>query len=140
MWRMSIVVFAAFLCLPAQVRGTDLSQIDRTIRKLPPLQSKTPEYCLLVFGPRAAKRVWLVHDCDVLYVDRNGNGDLTDPGERVAADPLNSKPADGVFYFHAGDIPDRPHSPWTAGGMEEARSLERDCDGPFLADVRSTRS
>src|SRR5262249_16722786 len=31
----------------------------------------------------AKRRVWLVHDGDRLYVDRNGNGDLTDEGEEV---------------------------------------------------------
>jgi hypothetical protein len=30
-------------------------------------------------------RVWLVLDGDVLYVDRNGNGDLTEKGERNTA-------------------------------------------------------
>ncbi len=29
---------------------------------------------------------WLVRDGDTLYVDRNGNGDLTEPGEKVAAE------------------------------------------------------
>jgi hypothetical protein len=36
-----------------------------------------------VFGPEAKFRAWLVQDGDVLYVDRNGNGDLTETGERV---------------------------------------------------------
>ena len=34
------------------------------------------------FGPNAEARVWVVIDGDVLYLDRNGNGDLTEPGER----------------------------------------------------------
>jgi hypothetical protein len=38
---------------------------------------------LLVFGPEAQTRVWLVRDGDTLYVDRNGNRDLTDAGERL---------------------------------------------------------
>jgi hypothetical protein len=37
---------------------------------------------LLVFGTDARDRVWLVHDGDTLFVDRNGNGDLTDDGEK----------------------------------------------------------
>jgi hypothetical protein len=53
-----------------------------TIAKEPKYQSK-PKYCLLVFGPEAKTRVWLVLDGDVLYVDRNGNGDLTEEGERI---------------------------------------------------------
>src|SRR5262249_30448580 len=56
--------------------GADLTKIDRTIAKEPVYQSK-PKYGLLVFGPHARTRVWLVLDGDVLYADRNGNGDLT---------------------------------------------------------------
>src|SRR5215831_15666476 len=63
--------------------GADLTKIDRTIAKEPVYQNK-PNYCLLVFGPDAKTRVWLVIDGDILYVDRNGNGDLTDKGERTA--------------------------------------------------------
>src|SRR5262245_65651509 len=50
-------------------RATDLTKIDRTIAKEPAYKSK-PKYCLLVFGPEAKMRVWLVLDGDVLYVDR----------------------------------------------------------------------
>jgi hypothetical protein len=63
--------------------GADLTKIDRTIAKEPAYQNK-PKYCLLVFGPDAKTRVWLVIDGDVLYVDCNGNGDLTEKGERMA--------------------------------------------------------
>src|SRR5262245_4416296 len=66
----------------APVAATDLSKIDRTIAKEPVYKSK-PSYCMLVFGAEAKTRVWLVLDGDVLYVDRNGNGDLTEAGERV---------------------------------------------------------
>ena len=76
---MLCVVFAS------QVLAIDLRTIERTLRKEPAYQSKNPLYCLLVFGPAAKTRVWVVLDGDVLYVDRNGNGDLTDPGERIAA-------------------------------------------------------
>jgi hypothetical protein len=75
--------------------AVDLAKIDRTIRKEPAYQSKSPQYCLLVFGPKAETRVWLVLDLvskpweadgakNALYVDRNGTGDLTEPGARVA--------------------------------------------------------
>src|SRR5205814_2325798 len=40
-----------------------------------------------------------VRDGDTLYADKNGNGDLTDAGEKVAAE------ADGLFLtFHVGTI------------------------------------
>jgi hypothetical protein len=61
--------------------GADLTKIARTIDKEPTSQGK-PKYCLLVFGPEAKTRIWLVLDGNVLYVDRNGNGDLTEKGER----------------------------------------------------------
>jgi hypothetical protein len=64
--------------------GADLSKIDRAVAKEPVYKGR-PEYCLLVFGPAAETRVWLVRDGGVLYVDRNGNGDLTEEGEEVKA-------------------------------------------------------
>jgi hypothetical protein len=64
-------------------RGADLTRIDRTIAKEPAYQSKSPSYGLLVFGPEAKSRTWVVLDGDVLYVDRNCNGDLTEDGERL---------------------------------------------------------
>jgi hypothetical protein len=65
--------------------GADLTKIDRKIAKEPAYQNK-PKYCLIVFGPEAKFRVWLVRDGDVLYVDKNGNGDLTEDGERKQTD------------------------------------------------------
>jgi hypothetical protein len=69
----------------------NLGKLDRTILKEPAYTGKQPLYGLLVFGPRADKRVWLVLDksgpdapaYDVLYVDRNADGDLTASGERL---------------------------------------------------------
>jgi hypothetical protein len=63
--------------------GVDLAKVDRSIGKEPKYQSKSPRYCLLVTGKEAKSRVWLVLDDAVLYVDRNGNGDLTESGEQV---------------------------------------------------------
>src|SRR5262245_61821124 len=78
------LVAAALLLLGAeQARALDLKKIDRSIAREPTYTSKHPKYCLLVFGPKATTRVWLVADGDFLYVDRNGNGDLTEKGERV---------------------------------------------------------
>src|SRR5580704_10070655 len=71
----------------------DLRRIDRRIAKEPKYHFQ-PHYALLVFGPNAEHRSWLVVDGDgteansgrVLYLDRNGNGDLTEPGERIEFD------------------------------------------------------
>src|SRR5205823_3606456 len=99
---------AAVLALPAP--AAELTRVDRRIVKEPAYQAK-PRYCLLVFGPEAKTRVWLVLDGPTLYVDRNGNGDLTDAGEKVAAKKGDAADtADGVFEFEAGDVRDGPRT------------------------------
>jgi hypothetical protein len=76
--------------------GADLSKIDRQLTKEPPYKSK-PRYSLLVFGPEAAARVWLVADGDTIYFDRNANGDLTDSSERIELKPFDpKKPEEGL--------------------------------------------
>src|SRR5436305_7966799 len=95
MRRQLFLVLAAGLLAGADAAAADLSTIDRTIKKEPAYQAK-PKYCLLVFGPEAKARVWLVLDGDVLYVDRNGNGDLTEDGERVQLPPFKNERKDGV--------------------------------------------
>jgi hypothetical protein len=78
--------------------AADLSKIDRTIGKEPAYQNK-PGYCLLVFGPEASTRVWLVKDGDVLYLDRNGNGDLTEADKRLTP---NTRDSAGTITDSAG--------------------------------------
>jgi hypothetical protein len=88
-------------CSPAW--AADLATIDRTIKK-EPKYAGSPRYCLLVFGHEAKHRVWLVQDGNTLYVDRNGNGDLTEPDKKVAAaksSPLNSE---GAYSFEVGEL------------------------------------
>jgi hypothetical protein len=68
----------------------DLKDIDRRAPKEPSYTSKRPLYGLLVFGPKAQVRVWMILDhskpdaesYDVLYADLDANGDLTKPAER----------------------------------------------------------
>ena len=68
-----------------------LQDIDRRIPKQPEYIAKQPLFGLLVFGPTAEKRIWMVLDhskpeaelYDLLYVDLNANGDLTEPTERL---------------------------------------------------------
>jgi hypothetical protein len=84
------------------VEAADLTKIERTIAKEPAYQSKEVSYCLLVFGPEAKTRIWLVQDGETLFVDRNGNGDLTEDGERVLL-----KQKDKTYRsFEVGDIHD----------------------------------
>jgi hypothetical protein len=82
-----------------RLHAADLTKIDRTIGKLPAWQTDTQKYALLVFGPEARSRVWLVIDGPTLYVDRNGNGDLTEPNERIAG-----QVSDENLYFGVPDL------------------------------------
>jgi hypothetical protein len=91
-WAFCLVGFLA----PPAAASPDLTKIDRTLRKEPAYRTKSPKYCLLVFGLEAKTRVWLVLDGDLLYVDRNGDGDLTGAGERVEVPEF--KPGDGPFH------------------------------------------
>jgi hypothetical protein len=79
------------LYLPTLSPGADLGKVDRTLKKEPAYKGK-PLYGLLVFGPQASTRVWVVLDGTDLYVDRNGDGDLTGPGERLPNDGKDFKP------------------------------------------------
>lgn len=100
--HLSAIVF--FFTLASVTAAADLAKIERTIIKEPVYRTK-PRYCLLVFGPEAKTRVWLIQDGDTLYVDRNGNGDLTEPGEKVAADKRKDRgPDDGNYTFAAGEL------------------------------------
>src|SRR5205814_106845 len=71
----------------------------------PAYHTKAPTYCLLAFGPTAKEQVWLVRDGDVLYVDRNGNGNLTEAGKRVSAEKKpDSNPEEERYVFEAGEL------------------------------------
>ena len=79
---------AVLLVLSAASWSADLSKIDRRIAKVPRYSAATQYYGLLVLGDDAKYRVWFVVDGDTLYLDKNGDGDLRDPRERI---PLNRK-------------------------------------------------
>lgn len=61
--------------------GFELSKVERHLGKAPNTESGDAQYCLLVFGSAGETRRWLAIDADMVYVDRNSNGDLTDDGE-----------------------------------------------------------
>src|SRR5438477_5497284 len=81
--------------------AVDLRTIDRAILKEPAYRSGQPKYCLAVFGPKAETRVWMVLDADTLFIDRNGNLDLTEAGESVKGQP---RTAHGEIQFKAMTI------------------------------------
>jgi len=101
--RLLAALACIFLCT-APLSAADLTLIGRKITKEPAYKSK-PKYCLLAFGPEARTRVWLVQDGNTLYVDRNGNGDLTEPGKKVAAKEDKSYDANEYgLSFEAGEL------------------------------------
>ncbi len=73
----------------AAAETPDLSKIDRRIAKEPVYAGK-PQYGLLVIGAEGQTRLWMVldqtKDAKTLYVDLNGNGDLTESQERFGID------------------------------------------------------
>jgi hypothetical protein len=108
-----LLALSALAFSAAPVLAADLTKVDRMIAKEPAYQSE-PKYCLLVVGPQAEQRTWLVLDGHALYVDRNGNGDLTEAGEKVGVAEVF--PSENSLYaeqrqFLAGDLPEGPDGP-----------------------------
>ncbi len=82
-WRVRFLPPQRHPIICGRAKTFSLAEIPRTIAKEPAYQTESPGYCLLVFGLKAKTRVWLVVDGDHVYLDRNGNGDLTEAGECV---------------------------------------------------------
>src|SRR5262249_17540502 len=60
-------------------------------------------------------RVWVVQDGDVLYIDRNGNGDLTEKDELLRAD----EPQDRIAREYGAE-PGGHYRRWTIGDIKSA--------------------
>lgn len=103
MRNLSVLAFVLLGFLAGRAAAADLAKIDRTIAKEPAYKSKTQEYCLLVFGPEAATRVWLVRDGDVLYVGRKGSNDLSEAEKQVTAQRVQV-PAGDFRTWSIGDL------------------------------------
>ena len=98
---------------PPAPSDPDLAKIERRIAKEPKYVA-APRYALFVLDEPADFRCWAVFDkstpdapfYDVLYFDRNGNGDLTEPGERFVGkrDPALI-PAGLEMLVKVGDVP-----------------------------------
>ena len=103
MSRLVVVLAASWLAAGPAL--ADPPKFDRTLGKEPTYQTKAPKYGLLVFGPEGKDRVWLVLDGDTLYVDRNGDSDLTAPDEKIAAKKSTDRDAEKYGHtFEAGDV------------------------------------
>jgi hypothetical protein len=90
----------------------DFEKIERKIEK-EPVYAENPLYALFLFGPNAKTQVWAVLDkskrglehYDVLYLDKDGDGDLTDPKEKFIGQ-YNKKRAKvgAAMTIQAGDL------------------------------------
>ena len=73
----------------------------RPLVKEPVYQGKA-HYAQLAFGAKAEHRHWLVLDGQTLYFDRNGNGDLTEAGERLT--PVADSSDDTTQHYKLGAL------------------------------------
>ncbi len=107
----------------------DLSKVDRRIVREPKYIAKDPLYGLYVFGPGASTRAWAVLDrstqggekYDILYFDRNGDGDLTAPDERI----------EGGGTFPIGTFKDP-----ATGDVHEGLTISRRSDGSVFLRMK----
>jgi hypothetical protein len=99
----TLLVFGCLAIATGQASAVDYDTIGRKLVKEPAYQTKNPRYGLLLFGPEAKVRVWVVLDGEVLYVDRNGDGDLTAENERFAKEtdckPIEIADPDGKTRY-----------------------------------------
>jgi hypothetical protein len=101
--QISLMVAALFFFFAEPKSATaalpDLTKVEHRLAKEPIYQGK-PGYLLLVFGPEARDKAWLVLDGEMIYVDRQGTGDLTAPECKVKGE------ADTYYerIFKAGDF------------------------------------
>jgi hypothetical protein len=84
MYSRALLVAVLFGGCALQAGAANLEAVRRGIVKQPAYQG-APRYCLLLFGKDAQTRIWLVQDGTTLYVDRKGNGDLTEPANRITS-------------------------------------------------------
>jgi hypothetical protein len=61
------------------------------LRKEPTYKTK-PQYALVVFGLEGKTKQWIVLDGEILYVDRDGNGNLTEKGKRFEPSAFKDVP------------------------------------------------
>lgn len=109
------IVFVALWLGWSDLRSSaaGLAKINRSLRREPKYKTE-PYYALVIIGSKAERRVWLVVDGETLYVDRNGNGDLTEANERVALSVKKTKGGwmtpmyKGINSFDIGEVSNLP--------------------------------
>ena len=89
----------------------DLSKVrEETSRELiEPVYQNGPKYTLLVFGPEAEKAIWVVLDGNEnIYADMNGDGDITDEGEKFDLVKGRTNPEGRTLYFNRAKLGEVP--------------------------------
>ncbi len=81
------------LCSSEVGNGAEQSTALRPLKE-PKYQTEKPLYCRVLFQGKQEVSVWIVMDGDRLYFDRNANGDLTEPGEKLQQKPRLAKPGE----------------------------------------------
>ena len=92
---------------PAKFIEVDYSKVERKIGKEPKYIGQ-PLYAMLILDNEAKVKVWAVLDrsnvksklYDILYFDKNANGDLTDKDDRIKVKEVN----DRYIKFTIGDF------------------------------------
>jgi hypothetical protein len=131
--RNFVYMVVALLLGQAYLRAAqppDLSKIDRHLKRQPAYVAKEPLYGLYVFGPAAKTHAWAVLDksaadndqYDVLYFDRDADGDLTEHGERVVGE-IGTRERD--VKFSIGDFTD-PNSDDVHSALVLTRRASKD--------------
>ncbi len=107
------------------VPAADQADAGPDVRPVPPKKEPAyqgkPRYLYLAFGPTGDTRVWAVADGNRLYLDRNGDGDLTnDPDSPVTALPAGQVPTPPQSSFGPPGGGGRGGGPGSDSGAREA--------------------
>lgn len=117
-----LVFLAPFTCVDP---GAPTPAKPRKIVKEPAYKQATQQYLRLLLGQDPPREIWIVRDGSDVYVDRNGNGDLTEPGEKVFQ-PDTDESASYVKLGMVKDAHGQEHGPLecripTRGGPGQVR-------------------
>jgi hypothetical protein len=108
-----LALMGVLLCFPAEeFVKIDFGSVDRTIGKEPEYVGD-PLYAKFILDAAGKFQVWAVLDRtkadlpyhDVVYFDRNGNGDLTEKGERFLGEVEKQKDGSARVMVEIGEVP-----------------------------------
>lgn len=88
-----LLIISLCVCVSPTVAADPIAKLVKE-----PKYNGTPGYAVLKFGQKTPHFVWLVHDGETLYLDTNGNGDLTEVGEKFTGKMLGTG-AEPTIHF-----------------------------------------